>query len=269
MYEEYWGLNGLPFQILPDAGFYYPTKMHEEAIKRILYAIKTSKGSFLLTGDIGAGKTIVVSLITETLFKEREKYEVALINHPTLDCNSFIKEILHQFGIRGDFAEKTDMIHTFHEWLLSSHTRGKYAVLIIDEAHLIKDMDIFEEIRLFSDFHVNNRPLLTLVLAGQSEIRKTIQNIRPLDARIAIKYHIFPLSMEETTEYIKHRLEAAGGDLKIFTDNAVADIYRFSGGLPREINKICDMCLFETYLLKKKQVDSDIVQKVGSEEFIV
>lgn len=269
MYEEHWSLNGLPFQILPDAGFYYPTKMHEEAIKRILYAIKTLKGSFLLTGDTGAGKTIVVSLVMEKLFKERDKYEVALINHPTLDDESFIKEMLHQFGIRGDFAEKMDVIHTFHEWLISAYTRGKHAVLIIDEAHLIKDMDILEELRLFSDFQVNNRPLLTLVLVGQSEIRKTLQNIRPLDARIAIKYHLFPFNVDETKEYIKHRLEAVGGDLKIFTDEAVMDIYRFSGGLPREINKICDMCLFDASLLQKRQVDSDIVQKVGSEEFIV
>lgn len=269
MYEEHWSLKCLPFQILPDTGLYYPTKIHEDAIKRIMYAIKTLKGSALLTGDIGAGKTIVVNLIIKKLFIDKDKYEVALINHPTIDCDSFMKMVLVQFGIRSESSEKMDMIHTFQEWLVSTYTRGKHAVLIIDEAHLIKNIDIFEEIRLFSDFQVNNRPLLTLVLVGSSEIKRTIQNIRSLDARIAVKYHLFPLNVDETKEYIKHRLEAAGGDLRIFTDDAVMDIYRFSGGLPRGINQICDMCLFEAYLLQKKQVDSDIVQKVGSEAFVV
>lgn len=269
MYEEYWGLSALPFQILPDASLYYPTAKHEDAVKRIMYAIKSSKGSFLLTGDIGAGKTVVVMLVMDKLFKEKDKYEVALINHPTLELESFIRDMLQQFGIKGNFSDKMEMIHAFHEWLISSYTRGKQAVLIIDEAHLIKDVNLLEEIRLFSDFQVNNHPLLTLVLVGQSEIRKTLQNIHTLDTRIAMKYHLFPLTVDETKDYIKHRMEAVGGGFGIFTESAIMDIYRFSGGLPREINKLCDMCLFETYLAQKKQVDSDIVQKVGSEEFIV
>lgn len=268
MYEAYWGLKNLPFQILPDTGLYYPTKMHDDAVKRILYAIKTFKGSFLLTGDIGAGKTTVVSIVMEKLFKEKDKYEVALINHPTVDCLSFIKEVLVQFGIRGDISEKVDMIHAFHEWLVSTYTRGRHAVLIIDEAHLIKDMDILEELRLFSDFNINSRPLLTLILVGQSDIRKTIQNSRSLEARIALKYHLLPLNMEDTKEYIKHRLEAVGGELGIFTSDAVVDIYKFSGGLPREINKICDMSLFEACSMQKKSVDTEVIMKVGSEEFI-
>jgi type II secretory pathway predicted ATPase ExeA len=234
-----------------------------------MYALKTSKGSFLLTGDIGAGKTVVVMLIMEKLFREKDKYEVALINHPTLSLESFIRDMLQQFGIKGDFSDKMSMIHAFHEWLISSYTRGKHAVLIIDEAHLIKDINLLEEIRLFSDFQINNRPLLTLVLVGQTEIRKTLQNIHTLDTRIAMKYHLFPLTVDETRDYIKHRMESAGGGFGVFTEDAIMDIYRFAGGLPREINKLCDMCLFETYLLQKKQVDSDIVQKVGSEEFII
>ena len=268
MYEAYWGLRNLPFQMLPDTGLYYPTKMHDDAVKRVLYAIKTLKGSFLLTGDIGAGKTTVVNIVMEKLFKGKDKYEVALINHPTIDCLSFIKEVLLQFGIRGDISEKADMIRAFHEWLVSTYTRGRHAVLIIDEAHLIKDMDILEELRLFSDFSINNRPLLTLILVGQSEIRKTIQGNGPLESRIVIKYHLMPLNMEDTKEYIRHRLEAVGGEIGIFTNDAIMDIYKFSGGLPREINKICDMCLFDACSVQKKSVDTEIVKKIGSEDFI-
>lgn len=270
MYEGHWKLKNLPFQITPDTGYYFPTGMHEEAIKRILYAVHSTKGSFLLTGDVGAGKTIVVGQVMGSLFQDKDKYEVALINHPTLvDCDSFIAEMLHQFGIKGDFATKMDMIRVFHEWLISGYTRGKHAVLIIDEAHLIKNMDIFEELRLFSDFQVNNQPLLTLGLVGQSELRKIIQRIRPLNARIAVQYHLFQLNEKETREYIEHRLETAGSEAKIFSDEAMTEIYKYAGGLPREINKISDMCLFEAYLAQQQQVDVATVQKVGNEEFIV
>lgn len=269
MYESHWSLKSLPFQITPDSGYYFATGMHEEAIKRILYAIHTSKGSFLLTGDVGAGKTIVVSQVMRSLFNDKNKYEVALINHPTLDCDSFIAEILHQFGIKGDFTGKREMIRIFYEWLISEYTRGRHAVLIIDEAHLIKGTDIFEELRLFSDFQVNSRPLLTLGLVGQSELRKIIQKIRPLNARIAVQYHLFQLNEQETKRYIEHRLETAGCETKIFTDKALSEIYKYSGGLPREINKLCDMCLFEGYLAQLRQIDEDLVQKMGNEEFLV
>ncbi|OGR02050.1 MAG: hypothetical protein A2520_03140 [Deltaproteobacteria bacterium RIFOXYD12_FULL_53_23] len=270
MYESYWGLKSLPFQITPDNGYYFPTAMHEEAIKRILYAVHSTKGSFLLTGDVGAGKTIVVSQVMKNLFQNKDRYEVALINHPTLvDCDSFISEMLHQFGIKGDFVTKMDMIRVFHEWLISGYTRGKHAVLIIDEAQLIKTMDILEELRLFSDFQVNNQPLLTLGLVGQSELRKIIQRVRPLNARIAVQYHLFQLNEQETKKYIEHRLEIAGCETKIFTEAAMTEIYKYAGGLPREINKLSDMCLFEGFILQQRQIDVVTVQKVGNEEFIM
>lgn len=270
MYESHWNLKSLPFQVTPDSSYYFPTAMHEEAIKRIMYAVHSTKGSFLLTGDVGAGKTIVVSQVMSSLFQNKDKYEVALINHPTLvDCDSFISEMLHQFGIKGDFTSKMDMIRVFHEWLISGYTRGKHAVLIIDEAHLIKSVEIFEELRLFSDFQINNQPLLTLGLVGQSELRKIIQRIRPLNARIAVQYHLFQLNEQETKRYIEHRLATAGCETKIFSDAAMTEIYKYAGGLPREINKLCDMCLFEGYIAQLRQVDVLTVQKVGNEEFIV
>lgn len=269
MYESHWALNSLPFQITLDTGYYFPAGMHEEAIKRIHYAIRATKGSFLLTGEVGAGKTIVVTKVMRSLFLEKDKYEVALINHPTLDCDSFIAEMLHQFGIKGDFTGKREMIRVFQEWLISEYTKGRHAVLIIDEAHLVKSTDVFEELRLFSDFQVNNRPLLTVGLVGQLELRKIIQRIRPLNARIAVHYHLFHLNEQEAKKYIAHRLETAGGETTIFSGEAMTEIYKCTGGLPREINKLCDMCLFEGYLKQQRQVDETTVRKMGREEFIV
>ena len=266
MYEEYWGFQGLPFQIFPDLKFYYSPKTHEEAIKRIFYAIKCLKGSVLLTGEVGSGKTTVIRVIMDKLLEA--DFEVGLLNHPTIIDNiEFIKEVLFQFDVKCDVTEKRAMVHLFYEWLVSNYTnRGKHAVLIIDEAHLIKDNNILEELRLLSNSQINNQVLLTLMMVGQSELRKVVHGNRAFEARIGVKYHLMPFNLNDTRAYIEHRLKIVGGEQNIFTEEALIEIQKFSKGLAREINRLCDLSLFQAFLEGKKCINEELVRKIFREE---
>lgn len=263
MYERYWGLKMAPFQNVPDPDFYFPSSIHEEAISRLLYVIDTNKGAALLTGEVGAGKTMVSRALLRKL--NSGDYEVGLITNPSLSLKDFLKEINYQLGILPTSDSKGDMIRSINEHLLANFRGGKETVLIVDEAQVIKDESLWEELRLLLNFQLNDRFLLTLILMGQPELRGKISMIKQLDQRIAVKYHLRAFNLEETKRYILFRLKKAGTQRPIFTVEAVKVLYEASKGIPREINKLCDLSLLIGFLEKKEHVDSYTVKKVLSD----
>ncbi len=260
LYETYWGLLSAPFQNVPDPNFFFPSSKHREGLARLLFAVKHGKGAALLTGEIGCGKTTLSR--TFILHLAEDKYDVGILTNPALPRNDFLGEVNIQLGIPLTSHSKVDLLRSLNQKLLDNMNGGKDTVLVVDEAHSITDTDVFEELRMLLNFHLNDRFLLTLVLMGQPELRDRITAIRQLDQRIMIRYHLAPLDLEETLRYIAFRLKKAGASRGIFSEEALHMIYEQSRGIPRVINTLCDLCLLEGFAARAKIVDSALVKKV-------
>lgn len=263
MYEEYWGLKEKPFENTPDPKFLYRSTQHEEALSRLLYAIRERKPAAMLTGEYGSGKTLLSRVLLEELSKER--YKVALIFNPKLNSLEFLQEITFQLGEDlSPLNSKRELLNSLNNILNNNHNRYKDTIIVIDEAQAIEDFEIFEELRLLLNFQLNNATLLTLVLLGQPELLRKISHLPQFDQRISIQYHLSHLSENETREYILHRLSIASlqEGRVIFSEDAIKLISKVSAGIPRMINNICDMCLLAGFGAKVAEVDQKVALDV-------
>jgi len=261
MYEAYWGLTEKPFENTADPRFLYYSTQHEEAFTRLMYAIQEQKGAAVLSGIFGCGKTVVAQAVLASLSKG--KYETAFVINPQLSHVELLREILYDLGVKDNLpAQKTDILHSLNEILHNNKDNGKQTVVMIDEAHLIEDKMIFEELRLLLNFQYKNQFLLTLVLLGQPELKEKINNIKQLAQRIAIKFHLGGLNELETVEYIKHRLKVAGAARDIFDESGLRNVHGQSGGIPRRINQICDMALLTGYGNQQQIISDDTIMEV-------
>ncbi len=259
MYLDYWKINKYPFENVPDPDFMYYSPEHEEALVRLLYAVKRMKGAALLTGEIGSGKTTLSRVFIQQL--PEKEFDIGLITNPSLNALDFIKEVHYQLGLDSDSNSKTDLLVILNNHLLDNLNKGKSTLLIIDEAQLIFG-ETFEEIRLLLNFQMNDRFLMTFLLIGQPELRDMIREYKQLDQRIAIRYHLNPLTKSETANYIRFRLSKTGCDRELFTEKAYDAIYQYSGGIPRKINNVCDLSLLIGFSLKAQEIDEPLIVKV-------
>lgn len=259
MYLEYWGFNKYPFENVPDPEFMYYSHEHDEALARLLYAVKRRKGAALLTGEIGSGKTLLSRVFIQQL--PDKDFEIGLITNPSLEPMDFLKEILFQIGLNVRTNSKTELLNALNTRLLDNMKKNKSTLLIVDEAQLAHT-ETFEEIRLLLNFQLNDQFLMTFVLIGQPELKDLIRGFKQLDQRIAIRYHLNPLNAEETTKYIAYRMEKAGLKNGLFTPEAVEEIYYYSEGVPRKVNNVCDLSLLIGFSMKEKTIGLDIVKKV-------
>jgi general secretion pathway protein A len=263
MFEEYWGLKEKPFENTPDPKFLYRSPQHEEALSRLLYAIREKKPAAMLTGEYGAGKTLLSRVLLEELSKDR--YKVALIFNPKISAIEFLQEITFQLGEEPVVSSsKRELLNSLNKILNNNFERYKDTIIVIDEAQSIEDNEIFEELRLLLNFQLNNATLLSLVLLGQPELIRKISSLPQFDQRIAIRYHLMHLNEQETREYILHRLSISAADRArvIFDEEAIKLISRASAGIPRMINNICDMCLLAGFGAKSAQINQDIAMDV-------
>ena len=268
MYEEYWGLNEKPFENTPDPRFIYYSSQYEEALSRLLYVVKEGKGAGMLTGIFGCGKT----LLSRTLLKELDKdtYKTALITNPYLSYEELLMHIVYNLGGKDLPVNKTEvMVNTILERLgeiLQNNMRdGKKTVIIIDEAHVIKDAKVWEELRLILNFQLEDRFLLTLLLLGQPELKDYLDANKQFSQRMAVRYHLDHLNEEETKKYILHRLSISGRIKPIFTQQAHQLIYVKSNGIPRRINRICDLALFSGFGKGVPVIDEDVIKDASSD----
>jgi len=263
MYENYWGLKEKPFENTPDPHFLYYSSQHEEALSRMLYAIRERKGAAMLTGEYGSGKTLLSRVLITKLNDESNKYSISLVVNPAIPPMDLLKEVVYQLGCdvsKGD--DKIDIIHKLNEVLYKNLIEAKHSIIIIDEAQAISDETSFEEIRLLLNFQSNERFLLTLLLLGQPELKDKINRIKQLEQRFSLRYHLQNLSFEETAEYISHRCRVAQKEDKIFTDDSCRLIYEFTEGVPRKINNICDLSLLIGFGKGANEIDEPIVKTV-------
>ncbi len=260
MYEKYWGLNTLPFENVPDPRFFYRSSQHEEALMRLIYATKSQKGAAMLTGEIGCGKTTLSRVFIQEL--SSDEYEIGLIANPCLPPIDFLKEILFQLGIEKSVDDKAGMLHALNDKMLENLNKGKKTIVVIDEAQAIESDTTLEDLRLLLNFQLNEEFLVTLILIGQPELREKVVNIKQLDSRISIRYHLQHLDLNDTIKFIIFRLKVAGLKKNIITKEAIEKIYSYTGGVPREINNICDLALLDGFSTKVELIDSKIIQKL-------
>lgn len=263
MYLNYWGLDSLPFENIPDPNFFFGSTRHMEALARLKYTILAKRGAAMLTGDVGCGKTTVCGVLVEEL--KKENHRVAFIENPSLSPLELIQEILHHLGMKNPPGRKRELLQAFHAQLLDAVNKGQEMVVIIDESQVISPISIFEELRLLLNFRIDNRHSMTLILVGQPELRSIIKGLEQLQQRIAVRYHITPLNHDETQKYINYRLERAGVAEKLFSDGAMHLVYQYSKGIPRNINNCCDMSLLVSANKKLDSIDEKIVQKLIEE----
>ncbi|MCH7761831.1 AAA family ATPase [candidate division TA06 bacterium] len=263
MYESFWGLKEKPFQNTPDPRFLYNSQQHEEALSRLTFAIQERMGATLLTGVFGCGKTIIAYTLLKSLMGE--KYKSAYIANPRLDEVDLLRMIVYQLGSTHPPPKKMDVLAVLQEILTTNLQNGKETIVIIDEAHAIESEGVFEEIRLLLNFQLEDKFLLTLLLLGQPELKVKIDKNAQLEQRVEIKCQLEAFQPEDTAKYIQHRLKVAGATRSLFNDDAVRLIHQNSGGIPRRINRLCNVCLLAGYGQKAELIDQTIAQKEISE----
>jgi len=245
MYKDFYGLQEKPFSKTPDPRFLYLSKGHQEALARLQYVIEEREIA-LLTGEIGCGKTTISRALMDSM---GDGYHFSFIINPRLNVMEFLRGIARGLLVESPSSNKDELLREITEALYLFHQEGRCPVFIIDEAQLITDREIFEEIRLLTNFQLDDRNLLSMIIMGQPELRTILAApvYEPFRQRVAINYHLSPLDLVETMEYLDFRMERAGGSAGLFSPDAVQQIYELSGGVPRRINLIATNSLLDGF----------------------
>src|SRR6516225_5275662 len=268
MYLSFFGLNEKPFAITPDPRYLSLSELHAEALAHLLYGINEAGGFVQLTGEVGTGKTTIVrSLLAQT----PQNAEIALILNPRMTAPEFLLTICEELGIGvQDSATGSlkDLVDILSQYLLRAHGAGKRVVLVVDEAQNLAP-EVLEQVRLLTNLETNTQKLLQIILIGQPELRDLLDRneLRQLAQRITGRYHLNPLSGEETAAYVRHRLGVAGATTDIFAPQALNAVFSLSQGVPRVINVICDRALLGAYSLDRHRVTASLVRSAAAEVF--
>lgn len=262
MYTQFYGFDERPFEITPDPKFIYLGEIHQEAFAHLQYAIREGKGFSVITGEAGTGKTTLVHLL---LSKLDSHVRTAYIFNPIMDRADFLKYVCDDLGIKSEgMKSRGQCLMALHDFLLRCFIKGEKVFLIIDEAQSL-EAELLQEIRLLTNLETAKHKLFHVILLGQPELNKTLQErrFRPLKQRITVRYHLRPLRFNETKEYILYRLKRAGSrNLDIFDSGAIKEIYRYSKGIPRTINTVCDNALLSGFALEQDQIGKTIIRDV-------
>jgi general secretion pathway protein A len=263
MYERYWGLREKPFRKTPDPRYLFLNETYEEALERLLFAVEEMEFA-LLTGEVGSGKTLLTRALVDRL---GDRYEVGMILNPRLSPRQFLKTVAVELGIADPRFQSNDLLEQIHERLLELDAQGRAALVIVDEAHLIPGKPTFEEIRLLTNYQLDDRNLVAIVLVGQPELRERLRHraYRALTQRIGVSFNLVPLAVEDTRAYLAHRLAVAGRERELFTEDAVARLHAAAGGIPRVLNQLATQALVEGMARGSARVDGRVAEAVAAE----
>ncbi|MBT8066460.1 MAG: AAA family ATPase [Gammaproteobacteria bacterium] len=266
MYTSFFGLNEKPFSITPDPRYLFMSERHGEALAHLVYGVTESGGFIQLTGEVGTGKTTLVR--TLLLNRMPENADVAVVLNPQLSVLEFLATICEELHIevahnKGSIKAQTDALNRH---LLQAHADGRRTILVVDEAQNLSPA-VLEQVRLLTNLETAKQKLLQIILIGQPELRELLarNDLRQLAQRITGRYHLEPLSRDETAQYIEHRLKVAGAVGEVFDSGAKKETFRLSQGVPRLINVICDRALLGAYSRESRRVDRRLIRRAAAE----
>ncbi len=266
MYTSFFGLNEKPFSITPDPRYLFMSERHGEALAHLVYGVTESGGFVQLTGEVGTGKTTLV----RTLLQNRlpDNADVAVVLNPQLSAIEFLATIVEELGIGDDLDKQSvkALTDALNRYLLKAHAEGRRVILIVDEAQNLAP-SVLEQVRLLTNLETSKQKLLQIILIGQPELRELLSrnDLRQLAQRITGRYHLEPLSRDETAQYVRHRLQVAGALSEIFEPSAIREVFRLTQGVPRLVNVICDRALLGAYASESARVNKRLVRRAASE----
>jgi general secretion pathway protein A len=266
MYTSFFGLHEKPFAITPDPRYLFMSERHGEALAHLVYGVTESGGFMQLTGEVGTGKTTLVRTLLQN--KLPNNADVAVVLNPRLSVLEFLETICEELHIlapenRGSVKALVDSLN---RQLLRAHAEGRRVILVVDEAQNLS-RDVLEQVRLLTNLETAKQKLLQIILIGQPELRDLLarEDLRQLAQRITGRYHLEPLSRDETAQYIEHRLRVAGALGEVFDSAAKREVFRLTGGVPRLINVICDRALLGAYSKETRRVNRRLVRRAAAE----
>ncbi|MES1196879.1 MAG: AAA family ATPase, partial [Steroidobacter sp.] len=264
MYLDLFKLNQLPFRLTPDPAFLYMSRNHARAKAYMESTIWFTDGFVIITGEIGAGKTTLI----ETFLKELEKdVVVALVKQTQLSATEFLQAVLVEFGIQPFHMKKVELLATLNNYLVEQYQNGRRVLLVVDEAQNLSTK-VLEEVRLLSGVETSQEKILRIILVGQPELNQKLDlpELAQLTQRVRLRFHLTPLSREDSEHYIQHRLEVAGsGGRKIFMPDAFPLIYKYTGGVPRLTNTLCDTAMMSAFTRDSDVITAEFVQAAANE----
>lgn len=262
MYCEFFGFREKPFTITPNPNFIFLSCIHREAFAHLLYGIDGHAGFIALTGEVGTGKTTVLRTLLSQL--SPEKYRSALIFNPCLSGEQLLANICREFGIESAERNRFGYLDALNRYLLEQNAAGCTVVLVIDEAQNLAP-DVLEQVRMISNLETERDKLIQIILAGQPELNDVLNrhDLRQLSQRITVRCRLTPMKLNDTGDYISHRLKISGNRIPgIFSSGAVKQIYRFSKGIPRLINVACEQALVMAWTQESLTVTPSIAAQV-------
>lgn len=265
MYEEYWQLETKPFEPAANPQFLFPCGAHQAAIHKLRYAIESRRPAALLVGPAGIGKTLAWQNLAVQL-------DGALGSHahlifPLMTPRDMLTYVGHELGISPTNGQPTleESIRNLESMLIANREHGKLAVLAVDEAHLLEDAGLLDTLRLLMNLCIGGEPLFTLLLIGQTPALGMMERYNNLDERLEMKVQLKAFTYEETAGYIEHRLVIAGASRPLFTSQALEVAHQLSGGIPRKINRLCDLALMVGFAAGDVEIDAPQLQAVNNE----
>jgi type II secretory pathway predicted ATPase ExeA len=264
MYKSFFGLRALPFGASPDPRFLYMMPRIRETLACLQYGIAARKGFVVMTGEVGTGKTTLLKTVLSSFTKDR--VSTAFVFNPRLEVLDFLEFVLTDFGIPPKARTKSGMLLQLNRWLIDRFRDQELCAIVVDEAQNLS-RELLEEIRLLTNLETSSEKLVQIVLSGQPELEEKLRDpsVRQLRQRISMWCRTYPLASDETHAYIDERLRIAGTVELVFTLEAVQLVYRYSKGIPRLINLICDNALISAYVEQVKPIPARIVESVATE----
>ena len=268
-YEQFYHLREQPFSNTPDARFFFEVDQHADVLTKLMHAVNTMKGLAVVIGDVGTGKTTLARRMLDQLDDEQYESALLVIIHSAISPEWLLRKIATQIGVEQVGDEKVAILTQIYERLVELHQAGRKAVVLIDEANMLQQQELMEELRGFLNLEVPGSKLITFILFGLPNLETTLALDAPLVQRVAVKCRLTSLNPESSKAYIRHRLKVAGAAREIFAEAVLSQIALDSKGVPRLINTICDNVLLEGYILKREQIDvqivTDVVRDLGLE----
>jgi len=262
-YIKYYGLKEHPFSNVVESRFYYKSKEHAEAIIKLRHAIDAKKGLSVVIGDIGTGKTTLARRLLEELDEQRYEAALLVVIHSSVSSDWLLKKFAFQLGVQDVKDDRIEILGQIYKRLLEINEQGKIAAVLIDEVQMLRTKELMEEFRGLLNMELPDGKLVNFIFFGLPELDQILSLDEPLKQRISTRITLRPFNEDDTKEYIIHRLRVAGSDRLIFTPDAISMIFKYSKGVPRLINTICDNALLEGFLRKKTEIDSSIIKTVA------